>query len=84
MSVGGTSGIATKVLGEKGEEGNVIFKINVAEQEHFLTLKTILRSVTASENSNEFRHGFEFVDMTVHERLVLSAFVNQILAEVND
>lgn len=84
MSIGGTSCVATHVLGEKGESGTVVFKINVAEQDHIMTLKAVLRSVTTSENKSEYRHGFEFFDMTVHERLVLSAFVNQILVEVND
>jgi len=84
MSIGGTSCVANQVLGEKGESGTVVFKINVAEQDHIMTLKAVLRSVTNSENNSEYRHGFEFFDMTVHERLVISAFVNQILVDVND
>lgn len=84
MSVGGTSAVATQVLGEKGERGRVVFRIVIDEHEHFMTLNAILRSVTASEKGNEYRHGFEFIDTTLQERLVLSAFVNQILVEMSE
>lgn len=81
MSIGGTSGTMKQVFGEKGEEGLVKFKVHAAGQDEYLSLKMTLRSVTPSENGDGFRHGFEFQDLSVHDRLILSAFVHQTLAE---
>lgn len=81
MSTGGTSGIIKQALGSKGEEGVIKFKVHAAGQDEFLNLKVVLRSVSASENGDGFKHGFEFVDVSIHERLILSAFVHQTLAE---
>lgn len=81
MSIGGTSGIAKQALGIKGEEGMIKFKVHAAGQDEFLSLKTILRSVAQAETGEGFRHGFEFVDLSIHDRLILSAYVHQTLAE---
>ncbi|MES2933069.1 MAG: flagellar brake protein [Pseudomonadota bacterium] len=81
MSLGGASGLAKQPLGRIGETGNIKFKVNVADQDSFVAIKTVLRAVTLVEGGEGYRHGFEFVDVAVQERLVLSAFVNQILVE---
>lgn len=80
LSMGGTSGIIKKPLGKKNDTGVIKFKVNVVGSDEFLTLKIILRSVTPTDNSQEFRHGFEFVDVPPQSNLILSAFVHQTLA----
>lgn len=81
LSMGGASGNGKQALGQKGEEGLLKFKVHAAGQDEYLVLKTVLRSVTPSENGDGYRHGFEFVDVSIHDRLILSAYVHQILAE---
>lgn len=81
LSMGGTSGTIKQVLGKKGEEGLIKFKVQAAGQDEYLNLKMILRSVAPSENGDGFKHGFEFLDVSIHDRLILSAFVHQTLAE---
>lgn len=81
LSMGGTSGTLKQVLGQKGEEGLIKFKVQAAGQDEYLSLKTALRSVAPSENGDGFKHGFEFLDVSIHDRLILSAFVHQTLAE---
>jgi len=83
LSMGGTSGIIKKQLGKKGDTGVIKFKVNAAGTDEFLTLKTILRSIAPTENSAEFRHGFEFIEVTPQAKLILSAFVHQTLAEMD-
>jgi hypothetical protein len=79
--MGGTSGTLKQVLGRKDEEGLIKFKVHAAGQDEYLNLKMVLRSVAPSENRDGFKHGFELVDVSIHERLILSAFVHQTLAE---
>jgi c-di-GMP-binding flagellar brake protein YcgR len=81
LSMGGTSGTIKQVLGGKGEEGYIKFKVRAAGQDEFLNLRMILRSVAPSEHGDGFKHGFEFIDVSIHDRLILSAFVHQTLAE---
>lgn len=81
LSMGGTSGTVKQVLGAKGEEGQIKFKVRAAGQDEFLNLRMVLRSVAPSENGDGFKHGFEFLDVSIHDRLILSAFVHQTLAE---
>lgn len=82
LSMGGTSGIIKKPLGKKNDTGVIKFKVNVVGNDEFLTLKIILRSVTPTDNSHEFRHGFEFVEVAPQSNLILSAFVHQTLAAI--
>ncbi|WP_151636300.1 flagellar brake protein [Noviherbaspirillum aerium] len=81
MSMGGTSGTIKQILGTKGEEGLIKFKVHAAGQDEFLSLRMVLRSVAPSEHGEGFKHGFEFLDVSIHDRLILSAFVHQTLAE---
>lgn len=83
LSMGGASGVMKELLGKKGEAGRIKMKVQAAGQDEFLNLKTIMRSVTTMENGEGFKYGFEFVDLSPHERVVLAAFVNQILVEMN-
>ncbi|HYD81499.1 MAG TPA: flagellar brake protein [Paucimonas sp.] len=81
LSTGGTSGILKEQLGRKDDEGRIKFKLHVAETDEYMNLKAILRSVGPAENGEGFRHGFEFIDTTVRDRLVLTAYVHQALVE---
>lgn len=83
LSVGGGSGVARQPFGVKGETGQIVFKLHVAEHTAFLTLKAVLRSVTLAESGDLYNHGFEFLDVPVDERMILSAFVHQTLAEAD-
>ena len=82
LSMGGTSGIIKRQLGKKNDKGVIKFKVNAAGNIEYLTIDVILRSISPTENANEFRHGFEFVDVPAQANLVLSAFVHQTLAEI--
>jgi len=81
LSMGGASVSAPAVLGEKGAEGYIKFKINAAGQHEYLSLRANLRSIAPTEQGDGYRHGFEFLDVPMHARLILSAYVHQILAE---
>ena len=59
LSIGGTSGIMKQALGKKGEIGRIKFKVNAADHDEYLNLKTVLRSVSPAESGDGFRHGFE-------------------------
>lgn len=83
LSVGGASGVARQAFGTKGEGGQVKFKLHVAEHTAFLSLNAVLRSVTLSEGGDAYNHGFEFIAVPVDERMILSAFVHQALAEAD-
>jgi c-di-GMP-binding flagellar brake protein YcgR len=82
LSMGGASGSMKELLGKKGEEGRIKFKVHVADQDEFLNLAIVLRSVLLSENGDGFKYGFEFVDVSAHEKMILSAFVHQTLVEM--
>ncbi|MEB0138769.1 MULTISPECIES: flagellar brake protein [unclassified Undibacterium] len=83
LSMGGTSGLIKKELGHKGDTGFIKFKVNAAGSDEYLSIKVMLRSLAATENGKEFRHGFEFVDVSPQSKLILSAFVHQTLAEMD-
>lgn len=81
LSTGGASCVAKQALGEKGNECRLKFSVQAAGQDEDLALKATLRSLAPSENGEGFKHGFEFLDLSVRDRLILSAFVHQTLAE---
>lgn len=81
LSPGGASCVMKEVLGKKGDQGLVKFRVNVADQESYLSLNAVLRSVSPSENGDGYKHGFEFVNVSAQERLILSAFVHIALVE---
>lgn len=81
LSMGGASGTLKQVLGQKGESGQIKFKVHAAGQDEVLNLKMVLRSIAPAEGGDGYKHGFEFLDVPIHDRLILSAFVHQILAE---
>lgn len=83
LSMGGAAGVIKRPLGKKGDTGVIKFKVNAAGMDEYLVINVVLRSVTPSETGAEYRHGFEFIDVTAHYKLILSAFVHQTLAEID-
>ncbi|MEO8598471.1 MAG: flagellar brake protein [bacterium] len=83
LSVGGASGTSRQPIGLKDAAGRIAFKVHAAGQDALLSLKIVLRSVAQSESGEAYNHGFEFVDLTPNERLILTAFVHQTLADVD-
>ena len=81
LSLGGTSGIVKQQIAEKQEHGTISFKINVVGNEGLLTIDFIVRSVAPTEDGDGKRYGFEFLNLTPQNRLILSAFVHQTIAE---
>lgn len=81
LSIGGASGTLKEVIGAKGVEGRIKFTVHSSGHEEQLNLKAVLRSVAAADNGEGFKHGFEFLDISLHDRLILSAFVHQTIAE---
>jgi hypothetical protein len=83
LSVAGASGVSRLPFGAKGEQGLLKFKLQVADHSAVLNLKTVLRSVTLSDSGDAWNHGFEFLDVAVEQRMILSAFVHQTLAGID-
>ncbi|WP_170133406.1 flagellar brake protein [Undibacterium pigrum] len=83
LSMGGASGVIKKAVGKKGDVGVIKFKVSAAGNDEYLSLNVILRSQAPTENGLEYRHGFEFIDVTAQSKLILSAFVHQTLAEMD-
>lgn len=81
LSMGGTSAVIKRPLGQKNDPAVIKFKVNAAGNDEYLTINAILRSVSPTDNGQEFRHGFEFLNLSAQSRLILSAFVHQTLAE---
>lgn len=81
LSMGGASVTGKEAMGAKGASGRLKFKLQAAGQDQFMDLETILRWVGPVENGEGFKHGFEFVDVVPHDRLILSAFVHQTLVD---
>lgn len=83
LSVAGASAVSRQPFGAKGEQGLLKFKLQVADHSAILSLTAILRSVTLSDNGELWNHGFEFLDVAVEQRMILSAFVHQTLAGID-
>jgi c-di-GMP-binding flagellar brake protein YcgR len=82
LSMGGGSGIIKRQIGQKGDRGLIKFKVNTAGEDAYLSLPVIVRSIVETENTEEYRYGFEFVDVATQSKLILSSFVHQTLAEI--
>lgn len=83
MSLGGASASIKHPYGEVGQRGRIKFKINAVGETVFVDLPTILRSILPIENGTGCKHGYEFVDLSTHDRLVLSAYFHQAEVERN-
>lgn len=81
ISMGGTSGILKRAIGKKGDQGLIKFKVNTAGEDVYLSIPIIIRSIVETENTEEFRYGFEFVNIPTQSKIILSSFVHQTLAE---
>lgn len=82
ISMGGTSGLIKQAIGKKNDHGVIKFKVTTAGEDAYLTLPIIVRSIVETENTQEFRYGFEFVNMPTQSKIILSSFVHQTLAEI--
>ena len=83
MSLGGASANIRHPFGEVGQRGRIKFKINAVGETVFVDLGIILRSIVPSDNGSACKHGYEFTDLSTHDRLVLSAFFHQAEMERN-
>lgn len=83
ISMGGTSGTIKRSIGKKNDHGVIKFKVTTAGEDAFLNIQVIARSIVETENTGEFRFGFEFVNLSPQSKLILSSFVHQTLAEVD-
>lgn len=83
LSMGGASGVMKDLIAKKGTAGRIKLRVNAAGSDEYLNLQVILRSVAPAENGDGFKHGFEFIDLTPHEKVVLSAFVHKTLVEMS-
>ena len=83
MSLGGASASIKHPFGEVGQRGRIKFKINAVGETVFIDICTILRSISPVENGGGCKHGYEFVDLSTHDRLVLSAYFHQAEVERN-
>jgi len=81
LSLGGTSGIIKQAIAEKKETGTVTFKINVVGNEGLLSIDFIVRSVSPTEEGDGYKYGFEFQNVSPQNKLIMSAFVHQTIAE---
>lgn len=82
ISMGGTSGLIKQEIGKKNDTGIIKFKVNTAGEEAILSLPIVVRSIVETENTQEFRYGFEFVNIPTQSKIILSSFVHQTLAEI--
>lgn len=82
ISMGGTSGLIKQEIGKKNDTGIIKFKVSTAGEEAILSLPIIVRSIVETENTQEFRYGFEFVNIPTQSKIILSSFVHQTLAEI--
>lgn len=83
ISMGGTSGIVKRSIGQKNDTGVIKFKVHTAGEDAYLILPIIVRSIVETENAGEFRYGFEFAELPTQSKLILSSFVHQTLAEID-
>lgn len=83
MSLGGASANIKHPFGEVGQRGRIKFKINAVGETVFVDLGIILRSVVPSDSGGGCRHGYEFTELSTHDRLVLSAYFHQAEMERN-
>jgi hypothetical protein len=83
MSLGGASSNIKHPFGEVGQRGRIRFKINAVGETVFVDLGIILRSIVPSDNGGGCKHGYEFTDLSTHDRLVLSAYFHQAEMERN-
>lgn len=81
LSLGGTSGIIKQQIAEKQESGTISFKIHVVGNEGLMSIDFVVRSVAPTEDGDGYRYGFEFQNLTSQNKLILSAFVHQTIAE---
>ena len=79
--LGGSSGVLKHAIAEKKETGTVSFKINVVGNEGLLTIDFIVRSVAPTDDGDGYRYGLEFLNLSPQNKLILSAFVHQTIAE---
>jgi hypothetical protein len=83
MSLGGASANIKHPFGEVGQRGRIKFKINAVGETVYMDVCTVLRSIIPVENGGGCKHGYEFVKLSTHDSLVLSAYFHQAEVERN-
>lgn len=81
LSLGGCSAVLKQAVAERREAGTMAFKINVVGNEGLLTIDFVVRSVTETDDGEGFKYGIEFQNLSPQNKLILSAFVHQTIAE---
>jgi c-di-GMP-binding flagellar brake protein YcgR len=77
MSLGGAAAVIKHPYGEIGQRGRLKFKVNAIDEPILMDMSAILRSIVPLEDGKGCKHGYEFSDLSPHDRLVLSAFFHQ-------
>lgn len=76
ISLGGAAGSMKVLMGVPGEVFRLKFKVRVADEDLFLDIPVILRSVQRDDGTDSYRHGFEFGKLDVRDKLCLGAFLH--------
>ncbi|MFX5510380.1 hypothetical protein ABTD49_21325, partial [Acinetobacter baumannii] len=78
LSLAGASLVATSLSGnvaaKKGVTGQLRFVASVADQQVPLELAVVLRTVESLGEADFHQYGVEFAQLTVRDKLVLSAY----------
>ncbi|MBC7514389.1 MAG: PilZ domain-containing protein [Herminiimonas sp.] len=81
LSIGSASATAKELLGAKGDLGRAKFKLQAVGEDEFMNIEAIMRWIDPAETGGGFKHGFEFINLSTHEKLILSAVVHQTLVD---
>lgn len=72
-------------IGESGDGVSLSFKLNIEENDYLLSLEGIIRAVRpcGSDQDKSVEYGIQFVSIKPIDQLVLGAFVNSLIANVD-
>ena len=73
-------------LGELNERVKISAEFNICGIQKYLRISAIIRNISSPDEnqSNDFRHGVEFADMTDDQKLVVHAYVYEQIVEQLD
>lgn len=81
IGMGGVAGSIKERIGMPGESFRLKLKVTVFEENIFLDLPVILRSVQEEREKGSHRHAFEFGATELRDKLALAAFLYETLSE---